>query len=251
MKCLICSGILDSFFVKDFNQEYNLSKVHYDKCINCGVVIARELIDIPIYKWEKLNNDFHSLFLYKSEFDLDPNWNNRIDNQVNDIKDLHCSNIINASMCLDYACGDGRLLDGLANNNIAGIGYDKYTDFISGAAFLKYKYDLVINTSFFEHIRERKDIEIVNNLVSDYGCLALHTLVCENIPRDPDWFYLVPVHSVLYTNKSMKILFSEWKYKYSLYNPVSRMWFWLKKNIDTTNLPDRFLIKDGFVDYWE
>ncbi len=59
---------------------------------------------------------------------------------------------------------------------------------------------VLINSAMFEHIRNREHLEHVNSLVSDEGVLILHTIVCENIPKDPDWFYIMPpLHSALHT----------------------------------------------------
>jgi hypothetical protein len=253
MKCLVCGSTLLSYFTKDFGGEYSLNKIHYDRCTNCGLVIARELLEMPLKQWEQINYDFHMSFLWKKDFNLDPNWNTRILKQVQDIKELHSARKINANYSLDYACGDGRLV-GMLNRRIpfpSCYGYDKYVGFTGNCDLLTNQYDLVINTSFFEHIRHRDNLDEVNKLVADGGALALHTLVCDKVPRDPDWFYLVPVHSVVYTNKAMQILFDQWEYSCSLYNPDSRMWFWFKEDISRKNIPGRFLYKKEFIDYWK
>jgi hypothetical protein len=217
--------------------------------------VARELFDMPLKRWEMLNRGFHSTFLNSENFELDPNWNKRIDNQVKDIKQLYQENVIDAGLCIDYACGDGRLKKRLEGPNrdkyICCRGYDKYTKFSTACSFLNIRYNLVINTSFFEHVRNRDYLDEVDNLVTDNGALALHTLVCEEVPKDPNWFYLVPVHSVVYTNRAMQILFDQWGYKYSLYNPDSRMWFWFKEDLEKSKVPMRFIYKDRFVDYWK
>jgi 2-polyprenyl-3-methyl-5-hydroxy-6-metoxy-1,4-benzoquinol methylase len=180
--------------------------------------------------WERLNNNFHSSFLGQKEFPLDPNWNKRINSQVEDIYQLHDTKIIDAHKCLDYACGDGRLIERLNKLNpaLCGLGFDKYTEY-NDFSLVNRTYQTVISTSFFEHVRHREDIDIVNRLIDTKGVLALHTLVCENVPKDPSWFYLVPVHSIVYTNKSMQILFNQWGYRACIYNPSSRMWFWFKE----------------------
>ena len=42
----------------------------------------------------------------------------------------------------------------------------------------------------FEHITKREHLEHINSLVKDDGVLIIHTLVRENIPKDPFWFYV-------------------------------------------------------------
>ena len=63
----------------------------------------------------------------------------------------------------------------------------------------------------FEHITCRNDLEKINKSVAEEGCLILHTVICERIPNDCDWFYLdPPVHCAFFTNKSMDILMQQW-----------------------------------------
>jgi hypothetical protein len=40
----------------------------------------------------------------------------------------------------------------------------------------------------FEHVLRRADLDQVNDLVQEDGCLIIHTVVCENVPKDPGWF---------------------------------------------------------------
>jgi hypothetical protein len=117
----------------------------------------------------------------------------------------------------------------------------------------------VFNTSIFEHIRNRETLNSINDLVAEDGILAIHTLVTEVIPQDPNWFYLLPVHCSFFTNKSMQILFDGWGYKASIYHVPSRMWFWFKKrsnflndlfNSGLLNSQEGFYFKQGFMNYW-
>jgi hypothetical protein len=90
--------------------------------------------------------------------------------------------------------------------------------------------------------------------------MALHTLAMEEIPQDPDWFYLLPVHSTFYTNKSMQLLFEQWGYQASIYNVNARMWFWFKSKPDIeetiryannrTSDPS-YIFMNKFIDYWK
>lgn len=98
--------------------------------------------------------------------------------------------------------------------------------------------------------------------VDDSGVLIVHTVVCENIPKDPNWFYLdTPVHTAFHTNKSMQILMDQWGYNSSIYSPKSKAWVLLKddvKNFDETLTlinselqNDWFFWKKGFLDFWK
>ncbi|PTQ71600.1 methyltransferase family protein [Pseudomonas sp. GV071] len=126
-------------------------------------------------------------------------------------------------------------------------------------------YDLVINSAMFEHVTHRDSLNEVNNLVSNNGVLMIHTVVCETVPNDPNWFYITPmVHTAFHTNKSMEILMDQWGYSKSVYSPQAKSWFLFKdshpqiknlhKKIDAINneLQTKYFIsKDGFVDYWK
>jgi len=59
------------------------------------------------------------------------------------------------------------------------------------------RYIVVINTSVFEHAREIETLDEIAELVDEDGVPALHVLVPESVPRDPPWFYLLPVHCTL------------------------------------------------------
>lgn len=127
------------------------------------------------------------------------------------------------------------------------------------------KYDIVINSAMFEHVTKREQLEHINSLVKDDGVLIVHTVVRENIPKNPNWFYIQPVHCSFHTNTSMQILMNDWGYKQSLYSPTAKCWILFKEknhNITKNNLKNYtnilnnkmqtkyFFYKDGFMDYW-
>lgn len=109
----------------------------------------------------------------------------------------------------------------------------------------------------FEHILTLEDLEKIVSLVDPRGVFALHTVVKEEIPAEPNWFYLLPVHCSFFTNRSMEILFNKWAFYASLYDPESRMWFWFKENRMeemerfATKHSKSLFIKKGFADYWK
>ena len=123
-------------------------------------------------------------------------------------------------------------------------------------------YKVVFNSAMFEPVLCREGLERVNRLVSDDGVLIIHTVVCEAIPKDPNWFYLTPpVHTAFHTNKSMGILMEQWGYKSSIYAPKGKSWFLLRDDISVVNQKvdaincrlktNWFLSKKGFLDYWK
>ena len=84
-------------------------------------------------------------------------------------------------------------------------------------------------------------------------------MVREAVPRDPNWFYLLPVHCAFFTNTSMQILFEKWGFSSSLYAIDARMWFWFRSEAEGTAIALRragllhdegYRFKHGFVDYW-
>jgi ribosomal protein L30E len=92
--------------------------------------------------------------------------------------------------------------------------------------------------------------------------MIIHTVVCENIPNDPNWFYITPpVHSALHTNKSMDILMKQWGYVSSIYCPSSKCWVLfknepetLKSKVESINKlfqTDYLHYSVGFMDYWK
>jgi len=91
--------------------------------------------------------------------------------------------------------------------------------------------------------------------------MIIHTVICENIPKNPDWFYIEPpVHATFHTNKSMGILMEQWGYKASIYCLSAKSWVLFKEskgveekvcNINKELQTQYLVYKDGFVDYWK
>ncbi|GHV27523.1 hypothetical protein AGMMS4952_09350 [Spirochaetia bacterium] len=239
--------------------------VDYWKCKNCGFVSSKTYQELPFKKWEKLNSDFHHF-----GENLKSN-NDRLGNQPPYLQQatmlniLQNKKIINPAKMLDYAGGYGTLSKIL--EKYYGLGllvYDPYiqtneTNYVLKEQLEKYK--VVINSAMFEHVISRQDLDNVNDLVDMDGCLVLHTRICEEIPKDPDWFYVLPVHCAFHTNMSMEILMRQWKYESSIYCPVARCWVLFKKDrkdfheiIKKINLEfeqDYLFYKKGFLDYWK
>lgn len=69
--------------------------------------------------------------------------------------------------------------------------YDKYIkpklNFVADENQLT-QYKIVINGSCFEHVRNIQQLDDVVKYVNEKGCLAIHTLVKGEIPKDPNWF---------------------------------------------------------------
>jgi len=122
----------------------------------------------------------------------------------------------------------------------------------------------LINSALFEHIFTRSEFDRINNLIdTDSGCMFLHTVICENIPQNANWFYFEPpVHCAFHTNKSMGILMKQWGFKSSLYCPKAKSWVLFKKPTDNieqtiasinTEFQTEYILynPEGFLDYWK
>ena len=274
--CYICNSNMEYYFEKYYKEPpycvfmEDTGNVCYYKCVNCGFVASKTHYDMTEEKWQKLNEVHHL-----SEKSLAEKIQNESKDKIGTppylqqalmIKVLQEKGIIPMSLILDYAGGYGFLHNILRNYfSIESIIYDPYIHNESQKYILKNdlkKYEIVLNSAMFEHIRKRDDIDSINDFVSENGCLIIHTVVCENIPCDKDWFYIkFPVHCAFHTNKSMEILMEQWKYKSSIYCPTSKCWVLIKnepqkireKIIDINpELKDNyFYYKKGFVDYWK
>jgi hypothetical protein len=271
MKCIICDSETGYFFSKTYDEypfdEFmrNIGTVDYYKCHTCGFVISKTHCDLDGSLWSELNYNFHHY-----------HENPGIDNQVHQppypeqammLAILGRNGIIDTNSMIDFAGGYGRLSNILAKYyNLKLPIFDPYVQqkesiqYMNKAELRAYK--TVVNSAMFEHVLCRRDLDQVNDLVEPGGCLILHTVVCENVPLDPNWFYLrPPVHTAFHTNKSMEILMKQWNYRSSIYAPSAKCWVLLRdsietveKNISTINEElqgNWFCCKNGFVDYWK
>lgn len=266
MKCMVCDNRMEKYFTKHFGI-FDLNAVDYWKCVSCGFTAAKKLFELSNKEWEALNEKFHSSYHFTDKCDYDANWISRLKIQAETLVLLKGAGLISqVSPWLDYGCGDGKLSQFVGRHNIKMHNYDEYvglhtTNILNKKDLREGGFDLVISTSVFEHVRNMETLDEMEKLVDKKGCLAIHTLVREVIPKNPEWFYLLPVHCSLFTNKSMQILFNRWNYNFSIYHVPSRLWFWFKKRpeqasrkIDKLNRESaetEFFLKNGFMDYWK
>jgi hypothetical protein len=266
---------MEYYFSKTYTEEpfatymKNIGKVDYCKCNNCGFVFSETHSKLPTKDWEKLNLEYHHYSeMMKAQRNPDRPANpSPYFQQAATINLLIKNGIIDSSAMLDFAGGYGTLSKILYKYFGQKLFiFDPYvqlesSEYISSDKLDKYK--VVVNSAMFEHIISRETLDELNSLVDDDGCLMIHTLVCERIPKDPDWFYLKPpVHCAFYTNKSMEILMQQWGYTSSIYCPVSKSWILMKKErvqdlpekIEAINIElqqDYLIYKKEFVDYWK
>ena len=273
--CLICGSNMEYYFSKMYTEkpysEYmnGINKVDYYKCQNCGFVISKTHVEMGDSQWEKINEIHHYWEKQKK---------NNLENEKNEpthqppylqqatmINLLQKNVILSQENILDYAGGYGTLNNILEKYyNIQSLVYDPFVN-LKGIKYVKEKelkkYKTVLNSAMFEHIKSRRDLDMVNGLVDEDGSLIIHTVVCENIPKDSNWFYINPVHCAFHTNKSMDILMKQWNYISSIYCPTSKCWILLKEESSkfsekiikiNIELQEPYLFyKNGFMDYWK
>lgn len=272
--CLICQSGTDYFFSKEYpvfpgSPFSQALKVDYWKCGCCGFVVSRTHQEMTASQWVALNSSWHHFYEnnIKEKISNAPPYAN----QALALMMLSKNGIIDIDDVLDYAAGYGTLANFLSFYFDRKIKiFDRYVrneknDSIYIEENEVKKYKLVINSAMFEHVLSRGALDEVNDLVADDGVLMLHTVVCERIPRSPDWFYLNPmVHTAFHTNKSMSILMEQWGYSGSVYSSQAKSWFLFKKEcpvleslgrriykINTDIRNEYFHYKPGFVDYWK
>jgi hypothetical protein len=272
--CLICGAEASYFFSKNYSS-YPGSPfpdgyaVDYLKCIYCGFVISKTHAEMSPDEWGRLNSSWHHHF----ESSLEDRTNNQppYSEQALALILLHENKLLDINSVLDYAAGYGSMAKILKKYFKKDISlFDKYvTDVDSNLMYVKHdeigKYKTVINSAMFEHVLKREHLDAVNDLVDFDGVLMLHTVVCERVPKDPNWFYINPmVHTAFHTNKSMEILMEQWGYAASLYSPQAKSWFLFKdgspvldhlhevsKRINNELQSKYFYYKKGFVDFWK
>jgi hypothetical protein len=265
MNCIVCNSNTEYFFTKDFNKssefdkKFDLGEVEYWKCSNCGLVNSKTHSEMNFDKWTSINNQFH--YFIENETYLDSNQPPYLEMAML-IKILFENEIVFDDI-LDYGAGYGTLSNILNDYfNFELKIFDqyimksdkRYTKLDSSSVFGN-----VITSAVFEHLTERSHFDNIKNLINSKGAMFIHTLICENVPKNPNWFYLLPVHTTFFTNKSMDILMRQWDFSYSLYCPKAKTWVLLheepkKSKIEAINqsIQSEFLIlKEGFVDYWK
>lgn len=271
--CLVCNAPATYFFEKNYIAYPNWPfgdgfTAKYYKCSSCGFTFSDTHQTMEQSIWGDLNSTWHHAFESGA---LGENINQPpYANMALATKLLSVNGLVNTRNALDYAAGYGTF------SGILGKYFDeriyRYDPFVSGQldeycidSVAGKKYDFVVNTAMFEHILYRRDIDAVNDLVSDAGVMMLHTQIRQEIPCDPNWFYLEPhVHSAFFTNKSMEILLDQWGYKCSVYSPEARVWFFFKsahpmidsvpdvvREINRELQREYFFYKVGFMDYWK
>lgn len=266
MKCFVCGEEMQPFMEKNFGME-NLDKCEYVRCENCGLVVAKTIYEMTHDQWSKLNFECHDKLFHGGVdyVEIDPNVYTRFEFKSNLFVELVKRGIFKADWrAVDYGAGDGFL----ANKTNDKLGktwlkkFDAYMaedkNYLPIQEMRPKSFDFVLTCSVFEHLLGRGDVEKIINLVKTDGVMGMHTLICEEVPQDTKWFYLLPVHCTFWTNKSMQLIYEQFGFKRCLYHVESRMWL-MFYDIETFDkikscadeLAGTFVFSENFVDYWK
>lgn len=260
MDCIICNAPMGYFFSKHFSG-FDLGRVDYWKCPDCGFCASKTHFEMDESRWERLNNDFHAESNQRE--DNPHNRNQRYFNQALMLHLMQRHSLLSDGPWLDWGCGVGSLAGQLQGHfDIHLSTYDKYVrpeiNALQADELRPRGNALVVNTAVFEHVRERATLDEIESYVAADGALAVHTLVPEAVPKDPEWMYLLPVHCAFHTNRSMQLLMEQWGYRSSVYNPDAKLWVMLREDkAEGVEALNRFMgwrylhYKNGFMDYWK
>lgn len=257
MKCFVCGEEMSPFMEKFFGLKH-LDACRYVRCSGCGLVVAETLYDMPREDWELLNRECHA-YQHTDALAIDPRWLERLHAQADVLARLAKVGVLEESArAVDFGAGDGKLSDYLAEKISAPplMKFDAYMgdeNFLPPEEMSPASFDFVITCSVFEHLLGAADVEKIFALLTADGTMALHTLVCEEIPRDPNWFYLQPVHATLWTNAAMKKIFRRYGFKACAYHVDARLWLMMRSLEKFSRLKDLagFVVAEDFVDYWK
>ena len=248
--------------VKRFD-ELELGDVAYVRCGACGFVASETHVAMSDSQWGRLNEAYHLNSFGRS--DNPYNRNQRYFSQALMLSVLFRQGIIQSGKWLDWGSGRGSL--SLQLDTHFGLRLDNFDKFMEPTVFpvreselLVRGYSLVTSTAVFEHVRDRETLDEIESHVSPGGCLAIHTLVRGEVPSDPGWMYLLPVHCAFHTNRSMDLLMAQWGYRCSIYNEHAKMWIMFKRAPQDVEREVTLLnkvlgwkcihFKAGFMDFW-
>lgn len=272
MKCFVCGSEMRDYLKKNMLPEE--PEWNYVRCERCGLVVCRTVYEMSAGEWQKMNEG-HREYQGSDENPVDPSWLSRLHCQAELFADLAASGVWRADMrAVDYGCGDGKLADYVQKELRTReegdaclcrlLKYDKYMRPEGADEYLEDReaapggFDMVVSCSVFEHLLGRRNVDEIIGLLNERGTLCTHTLVCEEVPRDPDWFYLLGGHCTLWTNKSMGLLYEQYGFTGCAYHVEARMWFFFKDRRRFEELRSKspsirgtWVFSDQFVDYWK
>ncbi len=247
----------------------------FERCPDCGLVIDRTLYEMTTEEWEDVNYKCHSSYQGTDEDPADPKWISRLNTQAAVLAGLFDCDVYSLGMkTVDYGCGDGKLskytddaYEARAGKRLSHklIGkYDRYMavedeGYYTDDDMVPNSFDVVISCSVIEHLIGSDEINRFFSLANDKGTICLHTIICEEVPRDPEWFYLsTEGHCTFWTNAAMLKIYENYGFVGCAYNLEARMCFFFKDENRYTKLKENYdrivgslTLSDSFIDYWK
>ena len=262
MNCFVCSHRMEKYFTKNWE---GFPEGEFFRCPNCGITVNKTLYEMDKEDWELFNRECHT-YQGADGNTADPRWIERLEAQANVFSELFREGIFeHHARLVDYGCGDAKLSKYFASrindNNEQIQNYDKFMGldgYLDDLDMQKGNFDAVITCSVFEHLLGGEDVKEIFSYLSPKGVFCMHTLVCETVPQDSDWFYLFPPHCTLWTNKSMQIIFEKYGFLGCGYHTAAKMWFFFrneqqfnKLKEQAENFTGKWVFSADFVDYWK
>ena len=274
MNCLICGTTEMNPY---FDKKYDDSVHSFLCCHECGLVINKTVYEMSSAEFKQIN-DWHKLTQGSSIQDTS-NFEKRckrLEPQADLIARLFFYGIFEEGMkAVDFGGGDG-LFSEMCNKKYTELKQhepqhlliktyekflmqDKKDLYFDVSDMIPKSFDLVISSAVLEHMIGEKEINDFFELTKNNGTVIFHTLICEKVPRDPDWFYIrKPVHCTLWTNRAMSKLYNKYGYVGCAYHLPSKMWLFFNDDIKFNllkkckdNIPGKWSFSKHFVDYWK
>ena len=201
--CMVCGSPSVPHASKDFGGQWDLNIVDYSRCVRCGFVKSETHFAMSDEEWGRVNELCHSFYQGSDSNPEDPRWLERMQAQSDLLARLWASGLAPAGKSwLDWAAGDGKLAEMAAAQGVTLKCFDAYMgleSYLKASDLHPRSFGLVLTTSVLEHLRSRDDLDAMESLVAEDGILAIHTLVTEEIPTDPSWFYYLGPHVSFFT----------------------------------------------------
>ena len=273
MECFVCNTKMEPYFEKKYNNKPHI----FERCPSCGLVINSTVYNMSDDEWAEANN-IHKNFQGKINIE-NASWKKRLSRlqpQAELISQLYTYGLLDEdAKAVDYGGGDGLFAemiqkDYTEKNHISPKKmivktYEKYLQikekdcYYTEQDMIEKSFDLSICSAVLEHMIGKSDVDRFFNLINDTGVAIIHTLICETVPQDPDWFYIsMPVHCTLWTNAAMSKVFTQHNFIGCAYHLPSKMWLFFKdskkfnlcKDI-SSKIPGEWTFSTSFVDYWK
>jgi hypothetical protein len=226
--CFACGASTILHTIKPWHGQFGLEDVLLSRCTRCGLVQSETHYAMSDAEWERLNIECHALYQGTDDNPTDPRWLERMTAQRDLLKIIDEAGIAPAGKpWLDWGAGDAKLSEMLET---VGVELNSYDAYMSGGRHLatsdlaERAFGLVISTSVFEHVRSIEALDAMEKLVAEDGIFAIHTLIAEEVPADPDWFYYQAPHVTFFTNAAMELMLERWGYRSSVYHLPSKLW---------------------------